>query len=374
MRLALVATGGFDRSGRERIIPALVWLVERLARVHDLFVYVLRYHDLPCTYPFAGATVRDLGRPQGIVRQHRALMSALRADGPFEVLHAYWGVPAGLVAVTAGRRLGVPVVVTCDSGEFVALDAIGYGQQVRRRRRLAVATTTRLAAAVTVCTRYQQQLARACGVDTELIPLGVDVGCFPQRVEPADGPPWRLLNVANINPVKDHDTLLRAFALLVTHGFDVTLDIVGLDTLNGRAQALAAELGIVNRVAFHGFLPGDLLVPLYHRAHVVVLTSLHEAAGVVLLEAAASGVPVAGSNVGYLADWAPEAATAVAPGNPQVLADAVGRLLTDPQRRLATAGAAHRWSVAHDADSTALQFDALYHRISDTRPPAHRPD
>ncbi|MGC4081373.1 MAG: hypothetical protein QM736_04475 [Vicinamibacterales bacterium] len=56
MRIAFVATGGFDRSGQDRIIPSLLWLIERLARTHDVTVYVLRYHDTPCRYPLAGAT------------------------------------------------------------------------------------------------------------------------------------------------------------------------------------------------------------------------------------------------------------------------------------------------------------------------------
>ena len=40
-----------DRSGRESVTPAILWLIERIAGHHDLFVYVLRYHDRACTYP-----------------------------------------------------------------------------------------------------------------------------------------------------------------------------------------------------------------------------------------------------------------------------------------------------------------------------------
>ena len=47
VRIALVVTGGVDRSGREKVIPAVVWLIERLARQHDVFVYALRYHEQP---------------------------------------------------------------------------------------------------------------------------------------------------------------------------------------------------------------------------------------------------------------------------------------------------------------------------------------
>lgn len=364
MRIALVATGGFDRSGRERIIPALVALVERLALAHDVIVYVLRYHDRPDTYQLAGATIRDLGSPKGIWRQTAALVRALRADAPFDVLHAYWGVPAGLATATAGRVLGVPVVVTCDSGEFVGLADIGYGHQLRLRHRAAISVATRLAARVTVCTTYQATLARAHGVQPEIIPLGVDLGVFVRRRELREGPPWRLLNVASINPVKDHETLLRGFSQLVAHGVDATLDIVGDDTLRGSVHTLAASLGVAGRVTFHGFLPSDALVPLYHAAHLAVSTSRHEAAGVVLLEAAACGVPVVGSRVGYIADWAPDAATAVPPRDPAGLADAIERLLAAPALRERTADAAHRWVRTHDADTTARLFESMYVRIA----------
>src|SRR5579863_8090413 len=127
MRVALVVTGGVDRSARERVIPSLLWFIERQARRCDLAVYALRYHDRPCSYPLLGATVRDLGRPRGLARQYSALVSALKHDGPFDVIHGYWALPSGLVSAVAGRRLGIPSIVTLDSGELVAFPDIGYG-------------------------------------------------------------------------------------------------------------------------------------------------------------------------------------------------------------------------------------------------------
>ena len=85
MRVALVVTGGVDRSGRDRVIPALLALIERLARRHHVVVYVLRYLDQATTYPLLGATIRDLGRPRGVVRQYSALVKAMADDGPFDL-------------------------------------------------------------------------------------------------------------------------------------------------------------------------------------------------------------------------------------------------------------------------------------------------
>src|SRR5690349_4514078 len=65
MRIALVVTGGVDASARDRVVPALLWLIERLARRHDLHVFALHYHRKPMSYPLLGATVHDLGRVDG---------------------------------------------------------------------------------------------------------------------------------------------------------------------------------------------------------------------------------------------------------------------------------------------------------------------
>ena len=360
MRIALVVTGGVDQSGREKVIPSLLWLIERLARQHEMFVYVLRYHERPCSYPLLGATVRDLGRPAGVIRQYAALVPALKHDGPFDVVHGYWALPAGLVAAAAGTRLGIPSVVTCDSGEFTAIPEIGYGLQIRWRQRRAVAAALKLATQVTVCSAYMERLARTHGADPIVIPLGVNTNIF-QPPEPAlDGPPWRLLTVANLNPVKDHRTLIHAFRLVVDRLVDVRLDLAGEDTMQGAVQDLVAQQALDDRVAFHGAVANPNVVSLYRNAHLFVLSSRHEAAQIVALEAAASCVPIVGTRVGYVADWSPAAARAVPTANPNALADAIVELLNDPAARRRLATSAHEWAVAHDADWSAAEFARLY--------------
>jgi glycosyltransferase involved in cell wall biosynthesis len=362
MRIGLVVSGGVDRSGRERVIPSLIWLIERLARDHDVIVYVLRYHESPCSYTVRGATVRDLGSPRGAWRQHQALHGALCADGVPDILHAYWALPAGLAAVGVGRRLGVPTIVTCDSGEFARLPAIDYGLQCRMRQRVAVATTIRLATRVTVCSRFQQSLARAHGASPLVIPFGIDRGVFTRVTRP-DGPPWRLIQVANLNPVKDHATSLHALRRIVDAEPRVHLDLVGLDTQGGQTTRLCEALGLADHVTFHGSLPNDDIVPLYHQAHLAVLTSRHEAAGVVTLEAAACGVPTVGTAVGYLHDWAPQRAAAVPPADADALSARVLDLLGRPDERAALAEAAYSWTIGHDADFTARELVRLYHEL-----------
>ena len=368
MRIALVVAGGVDPSGRERVIPALLWLIERLARRHTLHVFVLRYHREPCTYQLLGAAVHDLGRahgPTGLrsLLQARHLVRALRIAGPFDVVHGYWAVPAGMLAALAGRWLGIPTVVTFDSGELVSLPQFGYGLQRGWRGRLAVAMTAKLATRLHVCSEYMERLAKAAGLDVDRIPLGVDVRRFQRPRETDPGPPWRLLHVASLNRVKDQATLLGALARIVERMPDVHLDVVGEDTLGGLVQAQAVALGLGRHVSFHGFQPTDRLPPFYQRAHLLVVPSRHESAGIVVLEAAVSGLPAIGTAAGYIADWSPDAAYGVPAGDVAALADGIVTLLGDPARRARMAGEAERRARARDADWTADAMERLYRSV-----------
>jgi glycosyltransferase involved in cell wall biosynthesis len=361
VRVALVVTGGLHPSGKREVIPLLLGLVERLARTHVVHAFALRHLDDARSYVLAGATIHDLGRPEGRWSQWRALQRALVANGPFDLVHGWWADPAGLTAALAARRLGFPCLVTCDSGEFVSLPAIDYGLQRHARGRSIVALACRLAARVHVTTQFMESLARAHGVEPVRIPIGIDVARWGGATPP-EGPPWRVLQVASLNPVKDHATLLRAIAA-VRRRLDVHLDVVGEDTLGGRLQRDAAALGVADVVRFHGFVPHGALPPLYHAAHLYAQSSLHEAGGASVLEAAAAGVPVVGTRAGYLADWAPDAAHVVAPADPEALARAIVDLIAAPDRRRALAAAAREFVVAHDLDRSTRDVSALYAAI-----------
>ncbi len=362
MRIALVVTGGLHPSGTEQVIPALLWFIERLARTHDVHAFALQHLTEPTTYRLCGATVHDLGRPRGRLRQWRALRRALGANGPFDVLHGYWVDPAGLLAALLGRQLRIPSVVTCDSGEFVSLPEIDYGLQRSIKGRALVRLACRSATCVHVASGYMQHLAGTTGIDAVCVPFGVDRHGVRAPANRHDGPPWRLLQVASLNRVKDQSMLLRAVAT-VRRSLNVHLDLVGGDALDGRLAREATSLGIADAVCFHGFQPHDSLVRLRDAAHLYVQSSLHEAAGLAVLEAAAAGLPIVGTRVGFVSDWADHAALSVPTRNPSALAAAIASLIADPARRHALAEAARAIAEQHDADTTARRMTELYRSL-----------
>lgn len=365
MKIAIVLTGGLHPSGREQVIPLWLWLIERLARRHGVHAFTVRHLPVPTSYPLCGATVHDLGRPRGRWAQWKALRQALAREGPFDVVHGHWIDPAGILAALAGRRLRIPSVVTCDSGEFTSLPDIDYGLQRSPKGRALVQLACRLATRVHVTTSIMETLARRHGVEPIRIPFGLDLArvwgaSTAPTLERTAGPPWRLLQVASLNRVKDQSTLLRALAI-ARRSLDVRLDLVGEDTFgDDRLARDAASLGVAHAVTFHGFVPADLLPPRRAAVHAYVQSSLHEAAGISVLEAAASGLPIIGTRVGYVSDWAPHAAVAVPPDDAEALAAAITAILHDPAERARLASAAQERALAHDVEWTAEKLTALY--------------
>jgi glycosyltransferase involved in cell wall biosynthesis len=203
-----------------------------------------------------------------------------------------------------------------------------------------------------------ESLARAHGVAPVRIPIGIDASQWP-AARPAEGPPWRLLQVASLNRVKDQTTLVRAIAR-VRRQVDIRLDLVGEDTLDGRLAHEAAAVGIADLVRFHGFVPHHRLPAFYRAAHLYVQTSLHEGGGVSVLEAAASGVPIVGTPVGYVNDWAPDAALTVPAGDAEALAEAIARAIASPESGRTHAARARAFVVEHDLDVTARALTDLY--------------
>jgi glycosyltransferase involved in cell wall biosynthesis len=369
VRLAVVVPGGVDRSGTERVIPALLSLIERLARRHHVHVAALRQEPEPGTWPLLGATVHNLGLPSeglpgsGLLRFAPRLARLLAREGPFDVVHAFWAGTAAALAALATLRSGTPLAVHVAGGEVAALPDIDYGGWLHRRERMKTRFALSRATRVTAGSRFLAAKLSALGVPSDVVPLGADASVFsPEPEMERDGA--RLLHVASRNAVKDLPTLLAAFRRVVDVLPRARLDQVGEDVDGGASVRLAGELGLSSRVTFHGFLPPARLATLFRGASLFVQSSRWEAQGVAVLEAALAGTPTAGTAVGLVADLAPEAALAVPPQDPGALAEGILALLSDPERRFRMGRAARAFAVAHDADATAAAFESIYGELA----------
>lgn len=370
MRIALVVPGGVDRSGEYRVIPVLLALISRLSLGHDVHVFALSQESQAGDWELAGAHIHNIGLRHDYLRAIRLICKMHRVCS-FDLIHAIWSGKCGFVAAVAGRLLAVPSLIHVAGGELTAIPDIGYGGARTWSGRLREMLVLRGASAVTAASESTIAALSLIGVKAERVPLGVDLRWWPPRdpVRRDCSKPALLIHVASLNRVKDQATLLRALAELLRTGMRFEMDVVGEDTLSGEVQALSERLGLSKVVRFQGFLTQRQMRPLMESADMMVISSRHETGPLVLLEAAVAGVPTAGTRVGHLAEWEPDAALAAPVGDWIGLAGAVRRLMEDEDLRLRIAREAQRRAISEDAAFTAKRFQALYARWSRSRPP-----
>jgi glycosyltransferase involved in cell wall biosynthesis len=368
VKIAIVVPGGVDRSGEQRVIPALLALIRRLTAVHEVHVFALAQEASPGEWLLCGARIRNIGAGLSRLRAVRAILREHRVT-PFDLVHSIWSGAPGMVAVTAARFLGIPSVLHIAGVELIALHDIECGGRLTFKSRVREALVLRSASLITAASAPIVALVESLGCTAVRVPLGVDLTEWrplaPRRRERTR--PARLIHVASLNRVKDQPTLLRALAVVADAGFDFQLDVVGEDTLGGTIQALAGELGLTTRVRFLGFQTQAMLRPLVESADLMIISSRHEAGPIAMLEAAAVGVPTVGTCVGHIAEWAPSAAVCVAIGDWNALAQSIRRLLEHDELRLRIAHNAAQRATAEDADHTAARFQALYAQLLDAR-------
>lgn len=250
-----------------------------------------------------------------------------------------------LPALAAQWRYGTPMVVT-EHGvylreRYLSLRADHYPHQVRtlllRFFRHLNALGYRRADAIAPGSRYNRRWEEATGADPgriRLIHNGVDVGLFPEAdSEPAEPV---LTWVGRIDPLKDVETMLRAFAEVRSMVPGARLRLFG-PTPRGnepyREQCLRLhrELDLGDDAVFEGHVPSVLTA--YGAGQVFVMTSISEGFPYVLLEAMAVGRPTVTTAVGGCAEVAGHAGVVVPPRDPSAVAAACAALLTDTDRR-----------------------------------------
>lgn len=172
-----------------------------------------------------------------------------------------------------------------------------------------------------------------------LVENGVDMNLW----QPADHSahnPVRFLFCGRFEDWKGIDLLLEAFAASVAAAppSPMELVLVGDGALRPKYEALAQRLNIADHVRFRGWMPQDKCAAEMRRADALVLPSLYECGGAVVLEAMACALPVIATNWGGPADYVtPQCGILIDPiARPAFIAalsDAMTRLLHQPQLR-----------------------------------------
>jgi glycosyltransferase involved in cell wall biosynthesis len=248
------------------------------------------------------------------------LVRLLRRERP-DLLHAN-SAKAGLLGRFAARVAGVRVVVFNAHGwSFKGGGALARGFLWAHRAARPLTTAT-------ICvSRSELEVgveAGACDAARSVVIYnGIDVEAFP-RVSRNGGPP-RILSVGRLKAPKDFVTFVEALRLLPRGAFSAAIAGDGPD------RELLVGDALVELVGERDDVPQHL-----RAADVFVLSTRAEGLPISIIEAMAAGVPVVATRVGGVPELVVEGETGllVPPGDPRALADALRRLIGDPELRL----------------------------------------
>lgn len=211
------------------------------------------------------------------------------------------------------------------------------------------------------------------GIEVRVIPHGVDER-FRERPRIASRPehystskPFRILYVSVVAPYKHQSAVVEAVGQLRRSGLPIALDLVGPGE-DRALELLRATLGRVDPsgafVRYHGEIPYESLHPLYASADAFVFASTCENLPNILIEAMASGLPIATSKTQPMPEIVGDAALLFDAESVSDIADTIGRLFSDPQQREVLAQRAHQRVQSHTWDRCARETLALIETVA----------
>lgn len=310
------------------------------------------------------------------------LRHALREFQP-EVLHLHDPTTLGLLGLRAGQKLRVPVALTLHQLPWFVLAYLPklpplvepteawlwqYYRWWMEQVQATIAPSATIAGIVEAHTR-RRPLSITNGVD--------GVRFNPQPAEPGEREtllkkyglrPDRpiILYAGRIDADKQVPLAVQAAAraLRSTPG---QLLLVGDGKERPAVQRLCASLGIAAETCFTGFvsLSGDL-AGLYRLATVFVTASEVEIQSSVVLEAAASALPVVAVRASSMPEFIEDGVTGclVPPGDVAAMAERLSALLRDPARARAMGQAALGLAAQHTSEVSVTTHEALYRRLA----------
>jgi len=333
-------------------IPVLKDLFNRLSNDFEIVYYCfVRIHT--CNVP-TNIRVRQVTNLPLPGRLKFFLLSIVCAfdhiRNPFSLVFAVSIYPTGHWALRVGRIFRIPTVVQIIALEAVALTDIGFGNLVDPWLRKITGRVCEQADVLIAVAEYQKNIA-ICSLPTSrsivVLPLRINCDNFPFNDRKITYP-IRFIHIAYYSPIKDQDTMFRAFSAL-TREIDCHLTVIGEGYDDIRIKSLLEDLKIMDRVTFTGTIEQSQIPKYLANVHILLHTARFETGCAVIQEAMASGVAVAGTRVGILDDIGDGYAISVPVGDDKQLSERILALINDELLYDRIRKKSYQWISKYDA-------------------------
>ncbi len=245
-------------------------------------------------------------------------VKGIRDQSGIDLIHANWGFPDGCAVFWLSRKLGIPYVLTEHQG------AIGDLLKIKYYNHLLGRSYRGSLKFILVSESLNEPLSQVEGgiPEPEIIPTGIDTQRFTTTTKRPR--PEKLVYIGNLIPEKGVQYLLRALKLLLDKSKDYSLHIIGAGKYRPELEKEVTALSLGQKVVFKGAVAAEAIPSLLYDYDVLVLPTMVESFGLVLIEAMAAGLPVISTcSGGPEKIVTPETGILVQPGSEVALADAI---------------------------------------------------
>ncbi len=300
----------------------------------------------------SSSTIKRFAQAGYLVQRH------LR-DDPAPHLHAHFAHGPATVALYAAALTGASHSFTAHAKDIYLQEEDFLRKKLREAR------------FVVTCTGFNRATLEGVEPAAEIhrIYHGVDLEMFRPRPEAPRSPEPRILSVGRLVPKKGFGVLVRALERLRDRGRAFRCHIVGGGPLRGALREQIRAAGLEGRVELVGQRTQEELLEYYRAADCVTLACEVQEDGDrdgipnVLVEAAAVGVPIVSTRISGIPELIRDGETGllVDSGDPEALADALERILGEPDlaERLARAGV-ERVRVEYDVLANTRRLGEVF--------------
>ena len=280
-----------------------------------------------------------------------------------DLIHAHYATSHGFLAAFSNFK---PLIIT------------GWGADIfdspkNLFMKLLLQFSFRSANAITVLSQITlSEMIKLTNKKVELIPFGVDISIFKPLPISTISPLIKIGTIRTLTEKYGVEYLIRAFAIVEKKYPNIQLEIVGDGPLLGFLQNLTIELGVQQKVNFHGYVNQNSdfehYITLLQSMDIFAILSIldSETFGVACVEASACAIPVIATSVGGLPEVINNEVTGiiVPPKNALATANALERLITNETlRKKLGANGRHKVEQYYNWEHNTQQMVQLYQQV-----------